>query len=192
MSRASHSVTIAQDIPKHVSPDDVIAVLQKHEELMELQPLVTGYRPISAHESGAYMGRSEEEHFKGVSSAELSHYHIDETITIVPGIGEWGRKYITFPARWQNTPSGCKGWADAPQGVTVASIWTVKPKEGQRGSWELEEQATVECSSWLMPFVKRSFEGAQRDIARKLVDKISSAPRGGAVELPAINRVLGD
>ncbi|KAF2105135.1 hypothetical protein NA57DRAFT_27407, partial [Rhizodiscina lignyota] len=168
-----HSVTINVDIPKYLNPDDVIAALHGHTVLMDLQPLVTGYRPIPAEDlSGAFMGREEEEHFEHASAAELTHYHVDETITIVPGIGEWGKTHITFPARWQNTPSGAKGWADAPQGVTVASIWTVKPKEGKRGSWELEEQATVSCSGWLMPLVKRSFEGAQRDICQGLIEKL--------------------
>ena len=181
MTRRTHSVAITVEIPKDISPDEVITALHNHGGIMSLQPLVTDSRSIHPKDIAIEnVSSNEERHFDGANISDLSHYEVDETVTIIPGIGDWGKKYITFPARWSNTPNGCKGWADAPQDVTVASEWTVKPKDGEGESWELEEKATVECSVLLMPFVRRSFERTQREMAHRIVESVRTAGGGEA------------
>lgn len=122
----------------------------------------------------------------------IKTYEVTEGVIIIPGIGEWGKKYITFPARFQDTESGLKTRADASAGVVVRAEWRVQAGgadgevdgEGEGvgyADWVLVEDVTVECSWWLMPFVKRSMEGAHRDICRKLVEKVEFLKRSEAV-----------
>lgn len=186
MSRASHTVLVQVDIPPELPPDQVIDALHNHFNVMTLQPLVQSVKAVPRDQiQGAYMGRTEETHFDA-SPEEIHHYEVTEKIVFVPGVGDWGKKDITFPARFKNTMSGIKSWADAPAGVTVQADWTVKPQEGKRGRWLLEEHAIVECSSYMMPFVRKSIDAAHAEICQHLLDRVTSlkAPLGPQ-ELPA-------
>lgn len=183
--RASHSITVQVDIPPSLSPDRVIEALHFHLNVATLQPLVQNVKMIPPSQvEGTYFGRAEEEFFNARPD-DLDHYEVTERITVVPGIGDWGKKDITFPARFQNTVNGIKSWADAPSGVTVHADWIVKPQEGKRGQWVLEEQATVECAPLLMPFVRKTFVGAHSDICQRLLEKIiAQGGNEGVQELP--------
>lgn len=185
MSRPSHSITVHEDIPSYLTPDDVIKSTHDHLTLAQLQPLVTAVRAIPADEVNfTWFGRAEEEYF-GEDAKNIKHYMIEEIITFVPGIGDYGKKLLKFPARFANVPNGVKGWADAPSGVSVASHFEVIEKEGVPGAWILQEKATVECSSLLMPFVRRSFTGAHQAMCKEIIAKAKAAGRGGAAELPS-------
>lgn len=185
MSRPSYTVHIQEDIPSYLTPDDVIRAVHDHKNLMYSQPLVTGVRSVSPDEvTFNWFGRAEEEHFDG-DNTNIHHYEVSEVITFIPGIGDYGKKQLTFPARFRDQPNGTKSWADAPQGVTVASHFMVIPKEGVRGAWVLEEKATVECSSIFMPFVKRSFHSAHEALCKDIIAKATSTGKDGAAELPS-------
>lgn len=79
---------------------------------------------------------------------------------------------------FQNTDDGSRSVAVA-SGALVRAEYHVELRDiaGQEREgdveWVLVENASVECSPFLMPFVKRSFEGAHKDIVRMVVEKVA-------------------
>jgi hypothetical protein len=47
----------------------------------------------------------------------------------------------------------------------------------EQAEFLLVEDLTVECVSWMMPFVRLTVEGAHRDICWKLVEKLANEKR---------------
>jgi hypothetical protein len=184
MSRSSHTFKVAVLIPDSLAPADIISALHIHSNCLTLQALTTGHKEIPTTDTAVLA----DPYFSPADSSSIKTYEVTEGIIIIPGIGDWGKKYITFPARFQNTPSGLKTRADAAAGVVVRAEYSVQPGgadaevegEGEGigyAEWVLVEVATVECAWWLMPFVKRSMEEAHRDICRKLVTKVGRQKR---------------
>ncbi|KAJ4384941.1 hypothetical protein N0V86_000545 [Didymella sp. IMI 355093] len=114
-------------------------------------------------------------------------YSVTEIVTILPGVGQWGKKNLTFPSCYQNIPTGIKTRADA-SGVIIRADYRVirggaeseVDGEGQGigdAEWVLVEDVQVSCSWWLMPFVKGKMEQAHRDICRKVVEKVEMQRR---------------
>lgn len=121
----------------------------------------------------------------------VTTYNVTECITVLPGVGEWGKKYIKFPSCFQDTKHGIRTRADA-SGVIVRAEFKVVPGgaaaevegEGQGigdAEWVLVEDVEVSCSWWLMPFVRGKMEQGHRDICRKVVEKIEMQKRQQAV-----------
>lgn len=48
--------------------------------------------------------------------------------------------------------------------------------------WVLVEDVEVTCAWYIMPFVRRSMEGAHRDICKKVIEKVEMAKRQEALE----------
>jgi hypothetical protein len=174
MSPPSHSLTVTGDIPLHVSPENAIRLLHDHVALILLQPLVTSAVAVPAPPGFHFSGPGEEAHFGGPNSlAHLHHYTVSETITLIPGIGAWGKKSISFDARFLDTPEGVKGYSDAGLGVGVYSTFTVQPKEGGEGGWVLRQDVRAECPWLLMPLIKLSFQTAQEGWHKNVIAKLA-------------------
>ncbi|OCL13871.1 hypothetical protein AOQ84DRAFT_282232, partial [Glonium stellatum] len=104
-------------------------------------------------------------------------YEVTESVQVIPGIGSWGKKIITFPAIYQDTPDGVKIQAEAAGGVIIKAQWHVQQnggatenKDGAEAGWELAEDVTFECPTLLMPFVKRSAEDSHKKICQSLIE----------------------
>jgi len=106
----------------------------------------------------------------------VTSYAISEGVIIIPGIGNWGKYWLSFPAHFQDTERGIKSRADASAGVVVWAEYMVVERPGGKG-WDLVEEVRVECAKMLMPFVKNSMEGAHKNICRDLCKKIEDAER---------------
>jgi hypothetical protein len=185
MPRSSHTFKVAVLIPDPLTPADIISALHIHSNCLTLQALTTGHKEIPTTNAAVLA----DPYFSpSADTSSIKTYEVTEGVIIIPGVGDWGKKFITFPANFQNTLSGLKTRADAPAGVVVRAEYNVQPGgadaevdgEGQGigyAEWVLVEVATVECAWWLMPFVKGSMEGAHRDICRKLVAKLMRQKR---------------
>lgn len=114
-------------------------------------------------------------------------YSVTECVTVMPGVGQWGKKNLTFPCCYQDIPTGIKTRA-VVSGVTMRADYRViqggadaeVDGEGQGigdAEWVLVEDAEVSCSWWLMPFVKGKMEQAHRDICRKVIEKVEMQRR---------------
>ena len=180
---AKHHLHIAAAIPPYLHPSEVIAALQDHNTTLTLQALTTGHEklPQTAPET------LKDTYWYPIDINPVHTYSVTECVTVLPGIGQWGRKSMTFPSCYQDIPTGIKTRADA-SGVTVRADYRVikggadgqVEDEGQgigNAEWVLVEDAEVSCSWWLMPFVKSKLEQAHRDICRKVIEKVEMQRR---------------
>ncbi|RDW60536.1 hypothetical protein BP6252_11919 [Coleophoma cylindrospora] len=178
MPRTNHTLSVSCPIPSTLTPTDIIAALHNHTNLVTLQPLVVSYDEVtSTHEY-------EPDPYFDPSSSPIRAYEIVESVIVIPGVGNWGRYPVKVICQFQNTEDGVKSRAVASAGVVLRATYHVhrSPSSSDdneiRGyldnasEWTLTEEATVECSNWLMPFVKQSMEGAHKDICQHLLNKI--------------------
>lgn len=180
---AKHNLHIAVSIPPHLHPSEVIAALHDHNTALTLQALTTGHEklPNTAPET------LKDTYWYPTDLNPIHTYSVTECVTVLPGLGQWGRKNITFPSCFQNIPSGIKTRADASGVIVRADYRVIKggadsevEGEGQGigdAEWVLVEDAEVSCSWWLMPFVKGKMEQAHRDICRKVLEKVEMQRR---------------
>lgn len=180
---AKYHLHIAAQIPSHLAPAEVIAALQDHSTTLSLQALTTGHEklPSTAPET------LKDTYWYPTDLNPVHTYNVTECVTIVPGVGQLGKKVVTFPSCYQDIPTGIKSRADV-SGITVRADYRVikggidgeVDGEGQGigdAEWVLVEDAEVSCSWWLMPFVKSKMEQAHRDICRKVIEKVEMQRR---------------
>ncbi|KAH8627967.1 hypothetical protein IG631_17735 [Alternaria alternata] len=176
---AKHNLHVAHHIPPHMSPAWVIAALHDHETALTLQALTCGHEKAPSTAPSTL----KDTYWYPPDQYPITTYHVTECITLFPGIGQYGKKYITFPSCFQDTRQGIKTRADAAAGVIVRAEFRVVAN-GEAGSevegegmgvgdaqWVLVEDVEVSCAWWLMPFVKGKMEQAHRDVCRKVIEK---------------------
>ncbi|KAL6831509.1 hypothetical protein J3E69DRAFT_329598 [Trichoderma sp. SZMC 28015] len=176
MARATHIYNAEYPIPSNVSTNDVIDVLHFHGNLLTVQPQLASYSEISSTEASDF-----DTYFDNLDYP-VKVYKAIEKIMIIPGIGDWGKYPTTIIVTFQNTIDGLKSRAVASAGVVVTATYTINKanKQGSKcdtndgdslgdDSWILSQNVVLECSSWLMPFVKQNMEGAQRNMCQNLV-----------------------
>ncbi|KAK9343358.1 hypothetical protein V1522DRAFT_424145 [Lipomyces starkeyi] len=185
MSRSSHTFQLTALLPSSLTPADIISALHVHENCLTLHAFTTGHKEVPATDPAVLS----DPYFSPTDSAPIKTYEVTEAVVIIPGVGDWGKKFTTFPAWFQDTTTGLKTRADGPVGaLVVRAEWRVRPGgayeevEGKEEGPEhmLVEDVTVECAWWLMSLAKRSVEAAHRDICRKLVEKVEGARCAGA------------
>ena len=173
MPPKSHTFRITLPLPPSVSADTAVGALHLHSNTLTLHPLVVSFKEIP---TDAIAGASDA-FFSTEESKPIKAYEVTESVQVVPGIGSWGKKRVTFPAIYQDTTDGVKTRADATGGVIVKAQWHVQQITGAsrnegnvEGGWELVEDVTFECPALLMPFVKRSAEDSHRKVCERLIE----------------------
>ncbi|KAL1965735.1 hypothetical protein VTN77DRAFT_5235 [Rasamsonia byssochlamydoides] len=147
LTRTTHTLRIAVPIPTDLlSPiEDVIPALHNHANCISLQALTSGYREVPTREdSPAYS----DPYFTAAAGSRndnnvgdrIKSYLITEGVVLIPGIGNWGKKFITFPAWFMDTERGLRTRADAPMGVRVWAEWRVEEKHAPAGIGQAETQ----------------------------------------------------
>ncbi|EUC40160.1 hypothetical protein COCMIDRAFT_9907 [Bipolaris oryzae ATCC 44560] len=182
---SKHYLHVAHQIPPHMHPTEVIATLHNHETALTLQALTCGHTKAPSTSPSTL----KDTYWYPPDQYPVSTYNVTECITWFPGIGELGKKYITFPSCFQDTRQGLKTRADAAAGVTVRAEFRVV-ENGEAGSevegegmgvgdarWVLVEDVEVTCAWYLMPFVKGKMELAHRDVCRKIIDRVEHRKR---------------
>ncbi|KAL6704978.1 hypothetical protein ACN47E_007381 [Coniothyrium glycines] len=180
---SKHNLHVSASIPAHISPDEIIEALHDHQTALTLQALTTGNTKAPSTDPSTL----KDTYWYPPDQYPISTYHVTECITIIPGVGEWAKKYITFPSCFQDTRHGIKTRADASGVVVRAEFRVVRggaaaEVEGEGmgvgdAEWILVEDVEVSCSWWLMPFVKGKLEQAHRDVCRKVVEKVEMQRR---------------
>ena len=217
--RSQHNLTVRTPLPCHLPPEEVVAALRTYVPVIKHQALVTRYERTTElgdciadpfFYGGSPVSNPKErqdapEQYQNGTSYSLGDgpfvaFNVYERITLIPGIAS---KEINFPVVFQDAPDGVRARADAPAGVTVWTVFRVRPKPTDSedvspatsspsttresswnvGGWEAEvdrrreyelvEWVTVETNSLLMPFVSRSMEGAHREICQKVLDEVA-------------------
>jgi hypothetical protein len=175
---AKHHLHTASSIPAHISPSVVIAALHDHNTTLSLQALTQGHSKLPSTNAKTLR----DTYWYPTDLNPVTSYLVTEVITFLPGVGEWGKKYIKFPSCFQDTPTGVRSRADASGVIVRAEFRVVRggagaEVEGEGGGigdaeWVLVEDVEVTCSWWMMPFVKGKMEEAHRGICAKLVEKV--------------------
>lgn len=175
---ASHNLHVAAAIPPHLAPEAVIAVLHDHSTALTLQALTCRHEKLPDTPATTL----QDTYWYPPDQYPITTYQVTECITLMPGVGEWGKKYITFPSCFQDTKHGIKTRADASGVIVRAEFRVMRGGAGAEvegegmgigdAEWVLVEDVEVTCSRWLMPFVKGKMELAHRDVCRKVVEKV--------------------
>jgi hypothetical protein len=184
---AKHNLHTASSIPAHIPPAAVIAALHDHNTALSLQALTQGHTKLPSTD----VKTLKDTYWYPTDLNPLTSYLVTECITLFPGIGEWGKKYLKFPSCFQDTPTGVRTRADASGVIVRAEFRVVRggaaaEVEGEGGGigdaeWVLVEDVEVSCAWWMMPFVKGKMEEAHRGICAKVVEKVQMEHRQKAV-----------
>ena len=153
-------------LPSHIPRQLALDMLHSHGEVISINPLVTGHKPIDAPRDAAA-----DEFF-------AQWYEITEIIT-------WGfgfKKKIAFKGVFYDLPNGLQTHTYAPMGVDLRNKWTVRgnqpgePKEPRELGVEtpleglyLREDVEIECNYALTSFVKKEMKAA----AGVMVDRLT-------------------
>lgn len=196
MTLAKHHYHVAAAIPPTISPDDVIAALHDHNTCLTLQALTTAHEKLPETSAAT----KKDTFWYPPDRNPITTYNVTEVIQWLPGV-QWGRYNLVFPSCFQNTPRGLKTRADASGVVLRAEFRVIRGSssdgevDGEGGGlgeveWVLAEDVEVQCSSWLMPFVRGKMEGAHRDICRKVIEKVIMEKQQQAVARTAASAKL--
>jgi hypothetical protein len=180
---AKHHLHTAAHIPPHIPPSTVIAALHDHNTALSLQALTQGHSKLPSTDPDIL----KDTYWYPPDLNPVSTYHVKEVIQFLPYVS-WGKKYITFPSCFQDTPQGIRTRADAPGPVVVRAEFRVvrggagAEVEGEGGGigdaeWVLVEDVEVSCAWWMMPFVKGKMEEAHRGICAKVMEKVEMEMR---------------
>ncbi|CAO2650022.1 Nn.00g013140.m01.CDS01 [Neocucurbitaria sp. VM-36] len=194
---SKHHLHTAASIPAHLTPADIIAALHDHNTALTLQALTTGHTKADSTAPETL----KDTYWYPPDQYPINTYNVKECITWFPGVGEFGKKYITFPSCFQDTKLGIKTRADASGVIVRAEFRVVRGGAGAEvegegmgvgdAEWVLVEDVEVSCSWWLMPFVKGKMEQAHRDVCRKVVEKVEMQKRQEAVASSAGSAAKG-
>lgn len=153
-------------LPSNIPRQLALDMLHSHGEVISLNPLVTGHKPIQAPREAAA-----DEFF-------AQWYEITEIIT-------WGlglKKKISFKGVFYDLPNGLQTHTYAPMGVDLRNKWTVRgnqpgePREPRELGVEtpmeglyLREDVEIVCNMALTSFVKKEMKAA----AGVMVDRMT-------------------
>ncbi|EFX00274.1 hypothetical protein CMQ_7276 [Grosmannia clavigera kw1407] len=170
---------LAIPLPAALSPGQVIQAMHRYEPLITPNPFLVSYRrrPVDLREI------VDDAFFRDDGQA-LAAFEVVDRIVLVPGLAT---KQVVIPCVMQRFDDGLRCRSFAAGGVRVWSTWRVQPAvtgaealdNDVDGSplpsavaYELVEEARVECSVLVKPFVGRSFQAAHMDILRSVVREI--------------------
>ena len=179
---STHQVTHSFPLPSYLSPELVLEQLQNYESLITPNPNLLKYnrRPVAVEELI-------DDPFFTETGSKLEAFEVTDRIILLPlaGFSSWCYKDVRIPAVFQSFETGVRYRADAQGGVRVWSTYEIRRRDPTTGSsaesvvvspgagdWELVEQARVECSHLVKPFVIKNFESAHREICQRMIDEM--------------------
>ena len=159
-------------IPSHIPRQLAIDMLHSHGEIIELNPLVTGFKPVKAPQNAP-----SDEYFS-------TWYEISERIQYVPGIGKAGSGKISFKGCFHDMPWGLQTHVYAPMGVDIRNKWQIRgnqpgepPETKELGSGAppeglyMREDIEIKCNPAMISFVKKELKAASKVMVDRLVKK---------------------
>ncbi|KIX09904.1 uncharacterized protein Z518_00985 [Rhinocladiella mackenziei CBS 650.93] len=166
-------------IPSHIPRQLAIDMLHSHGEIIELNPLVIGYKPVKAPQNAPA-----DEYFS-------TWYEINERIQYVPGMGKMGSGKISFKGCFHDMPWGLQTHIYAPMGVDLRNKWQIRgnqpgepPESRELGSGApaeglyLREDIEIKCNPAMISFVKKELKAASKVMVDRLVKKAEMIDAG--------------
>jgi len=172
MMKRKTTYTHITPIPSFIPRQLAIDMLQSHGEIIELNPLVTGYEAIKAPRNAP------------ADEFYATWYEIAQRIQYIPGLGKFGSGAIKFNGCFHDMPWGLQTHTYAPAGVDLRNKWQVcgnqpgepaqtrelglgAPPEGLY----LREDIEIKCNVTMIGFVKKELQAASKVLVDRLIKK---------------------
>jgi hypothetical protein len=172
MMRKKSTYTNITPIPSFIPRQLAIDMLQSHGEIIELNPLVTGWQAIKAPRHAP------------ADEFYASWYEVSQRIQYIPGIGKLGSGAIKFNGCFHDMPWGLQTHMYAPAGVDLRNKWQIcgnqpgepavtrelgigAPPEGLY----LREDIEIRCNMTMVGFVKKETQAASKVLVERLIKK---------------------
>ncbi|AEO60951.1 hypothetical protein MYCTH_2310716 [Thermothelomyces thermophilus ATCC 42464] len=176
MLRKKDVFTVITPIPGFIPRQLAIDILHSHPEVITLNPLVIGHRPIPAPQNA-----ETDEYYS-------TWYEITERIQFVPGIGRIGASVIKFNGCFHDMPWGLQTHIYAPMQVDLRNTYRIAgnqpgveppeiPEIGLRAlgappdGLYLREDIEIRCNVTVMSFVKSQLKKAGGEMVRRMIKK---------------------
>lgn len=172
MMKKKTTYTSITPIPSFIPRQLAIDMLQSHGEIIELNPLVTGYEAIKAPRNAP------------ADEFYATWYEISQRIQYIPGIGKLGSGAIKFNGCFHDMPWGLQTHTYAPAGVDLRNKWQIcgnqpgepaVPQELGLGAppegLYLREDIEIKCNVAMISFVKKETQAASKKMVERLIKK---------------------
>ncbi|KAF1842149.1 uncharacterized protein K460DRAFT_179722 [Cucurbitaria berberidis CBS 394.84] len=172
MMRKKAQYTNITPIPQFIPRQLAIDFLHSHGEIIELNPLVTGYEAIKAPRSAP------------ADEFYSTWYEIAQRIQYIPGIGKMGSGAIKHRGVFHDLPFGLQTHTYAPANVDLRIKWQVcgnqpgeppEPKELGSGApaegLYIREDVEIKCNVTMVSFVKKEMKAAAKIMLERLIKK---------------------
>ncbi|KAF2007068.1 hypothetical protein P154DRAFT_182215 [Amniculicola lignicola CBS 123094] len=172
MMRKKVSYTNITPIPSFIPRALAIDILHSHGEIIELNPLVTGFEPIKAPRDAP------------ADEFYSTWYEITERIQYIPGIGKLGSGNIKFKGCFHDMPWGLQTHIYAPASVDLRNKWRIcgnqpdePPEQRELGigappeGLYLREDIEIKCNMTMASFVKKEMTKSSKVLVARLIKK---------------------
>ncbi|KAK1245849.1 hypothetical protein MKX07_004918 [Trichoderma sp. CBMAI-0711] len=176
MLRKKEAFTLVTPIPGFIPRQLAIDILHSHSEVITLNPLVLGHKPISAPRNAA------------ADEFYSTWYEIEERIQFLPGTGKLGSGKIKFNGCFHDMPWGLQTHIYAPMNIDLRNTYRicgnqpgVEPPEHREIGLEalgapsdglyLREDIEVKANITMVSFVKAQLKAANREMVQRIIKK---------------------
>ncbi|KAL6876943.1 hypothetical protein J3F83DRAFT_712473 [Trichoderma novae-zelandiae] len=176
MLRKKEAFTLVTPIPGFIPRQLAIDILQAHSEVITLNPLVLGHKPISAPRNAA------------ADEFYSTWYEIEERIQFLPGAGRLGSGKIKFNGCFHDMPWGLQTHIYAPMNIDLRNTYRicgnqpgVEPPEHREIGLEalgapsdglyLREDIEVKANITMVSFVKAQLKAANKEMVQRIIKK---------------------
>lgn len=176
MLKKKEVFTIITPIPGFIPRQLAIDILHSHSEVITLNPLVLGHKPIKAPRQAA-----SDEYYS-------TWYEITERIQYVPGLGKIGSGKISFNGCFHDMPWGLQTHIYAPLNIDLKNKYRiagnqpgVEPPEplemglsslgAPSDGLYLRDDVEIKCNVGLVSFVKSQLKAASKEMVSRIIKK---------------------
>lgn len=176
MLKKKEVFTIITPIPGFIPRQLAIDILHSHSEVITLNPLVLGHKPIKAPRQSA-----SDEYYS-------TWYEITERIQYVPGLGKMGSGKISFNGCFHDMPWGLQTHIYAPLNIDLKNRYRIAgnqpgvepPEQLEMGlsalgapsdGLYLRDDVEIKCNVGLVSFVKSQLKAASKEMVSRIIKK---------------------
>ncbi|KAK1771615.1 hypothetical protein QBC33DRAFT_158558 [Phialemonium atrogriseum] len=176
MLRKKESFTVITPIPGFIPRQLAIDILHSHSEVITLNPLVLGHKPIQAPRDAQ------------ADEFYCTWYEITERIQYIPGIGKMGSGTIKFNGCFHDMPWGLQTHIYAPMNVDLRNKYRIagnqpgveppeQPEIGLKSlgapadGLYLREDIDIKCNVTVVGFVKAQMQKAGKEVVSRMIKK---------------------
>ncbi|PKS12367.1 hypothetical protein jhhlp_001667 [Lomentospora prolificans] len=176
MLRKKEVFTTITPIPGFIPRQLAIDILHSHSEVITLNPLVLGHKPIAAPRNAA------------ADEFYSTWYEITERIQYVPGMGKMGSGKISFNGCFHDMPWGLQTHIYAPMNIDLRNKYRIAgnqpgvepPEPLEIGMSELgvpsdglylREDIEIRCNIAVVSFVKAQLKAASKEMVQRIIKK---------------------